>query len=91
MNDGMGSYHQRPEGGFPPILEFDEFYGEFSLNLGRSGEKHFHRLSHPDFHSRRPCHDKRPGASAKLSIQDKKGDPTEMVSVQMGNQDEVNE
>jgi hypothetical protein len=91
MNDGIGSYRQRPEGSFPPILEHDEFHREFSLNLRGSGEKHFHRLSHPDFYSGRPRHDKRPGAPAELSIQDKKGNSTEMVSVQMGNQDEVNE
>src|SRR5439155_9707850 len=77
----------RPDQGRLALSKFDKLDGEAAVHLGGAREEDLHRRLDALPDSGRSADDERPCAAAELAIKDEKRQASEMIAVQVGQQD----
>jgi hypothetical protein len=72
------------------IVQFNKLYGKTLLYFGGAGKEHFHCGFYSGPYSGRTGNEERPLAATKLTIQNQKRHPTEMISMKMREQNATN-
>src|SRR5580692_5288046 len=69
-----------------PRVQFDRVDVETTQNRGGAGEHALHRVGEAAGDARRPGDGERCGAAGELAVEDKEGQPSEVVAVQVGDE-----
>src|SRR5713226_9309838 len=90
MLDKEWCYCGRPDCAGYAVAELNELHYETPGDTRRTWEKDLHRRLYTIPHAWRPGYHKRPHPAVKLPVQDEERNPTEMVTVQVAEQQLVN-
>src|SRR5216683_237360 len=87
MLDKEWCYRGRPDCAGYAVAELNELHYETPGDTRRTWEKDLHRRLYAIPHAWRPGYHKRPHPAVKLPVEDEERNPTEMVAVQVADND----